>query len=74
MNCEICFGNPEVDWVKKSKNLKWIQLESVGFEKYTKIKIPGLKISNLRGFFSIPVAETALAGILSLKEEFTGCL
>ena len=67
MNCEICFGNPEVDWVKKSKNLKWIQLESVGFEKYTKIKIPGLKISNLRGFFSIPVAETALAGILSLK-------
>tara|TARA_B100001057_G_scaffold114542_1_gene112938 strand:+ start:7375 stop:8289 length:915 start_codon:yes stop_codon:yes gene_type:complete len=67
MNCEICFGNPEVDWVKKSKNLKWIQLESVGFEKYTKIKISGLKISNLRGFFSIPVAETALAGILSLK-------
>tara|TARA_B100001057_G_scaffold492937_1_gene586354 strand:- start:2001 stop:2915 length:915 start_codon:yes stop_codon:yes gene_type:complete len=67
MNCEVCFGNPELDWVTKSKNLKWIQLESVGFEKYSKIKIPGLKISNLRGFFSIPVAETALAGILSLK-------
>ncbi len=67
MNCEVCFGNPELDWVTKSKNLKWIQLESVGFEKYSKVKIPGLKISNLRGFFSIPVAETALAGILSLK-------
>ena len=67
MNCEVCFGNPELDWVVKSKNLKWIQLESVGFEKYSKVKIPGLKISNLRGFFSIPVAETALAGILSLK-------
>ena len=71
MNCEICFGNPEVDWVKKSKKLKWIQLESVGFEKYTKIKIPGLKISNLRFLFN-PIAETALAGILSLK-KFTGC-
>ena len=67
MNCEVCFGNPELDWVTKSKNLKWIQLESVGFEKYSKVKIPGLKISNLRGFFSTPVAETALAGILSLK-------
>ena len=67
MNCEVCFGNPELDWVTKSKNLKWIQLESVGFETYSKVKIPGLKISNLRGFFSIPVAETALAGILSLK-------
>ena len=30
-------------------------------------KLKSLKISNLRGFFSIPVAETALAGILSLK-------
>ena len=67
MNCEVCFGNPELDWVIKSKKLKWIQLESVGFEKYSKVKIPGLKISNLRGFFSTPVAETALAGILSLK-------
>ena len=67
MNCEVCFGNPDLDWVTKSKNLKWIQLESVGFEKYSKVKISGLKISNLRGFFSIPVAETTLAGILSLK-------
>ena len=67
MNCEVCFGNPDLDWVTKSKNLKWIQLESVGFEEYSKVKISGLKISNLRGFFSIPVAETTLAGILSLK-------
>ena len=22
MNCEVCFGNPELDWVTKSKNLK----------------------------------------------------
>ena len=67
INCEVCFGNPDLDWVTKSKKLKWIQLESVGFEEYSKVKISGLKISNLRGFFSIPVAETTLAGILSLK-------
>ena len=67
MNCEVCFGNPDLDWVTKSKKLKWIQLESVGFEEYSKVKISGLKISNLRGFFSTPVAETTLAGILSLK-------
>ena len=74
INCEVCFGNPDLDWVTKSKKLKWIQLESVGFEEYSKVKIPGLKISNLRGFFSIPVAETTLAGILSLKRGISRLL
>ena len=28
MNCEICFGNPEVDWVKKS-NARLKKLEEI---------------------------------------------
>lgn len=69
-SCEIAFGNIPAGWLEKSSVLKWLQLESVGYEPYLTI-IPDFSkrgtITNLHGFFGQPVAETALAGILSLK-------
>jgi len=67
--CAIGFGNPPGDWIAESTALRWVQLESVGFGEYAGLdwQILGkrLKLSNLAGFFSDPVAESILAGVLS---------
>ena len=69
----ICFGNVSPDWLEQTENLKWSQLESVGFGEYQKLSQPTEFImTNLKGFFSVPVAETALAGILALYRGTDG--
>jgi phosphoglycerate dehydrogenase-like enzyme len=67
LECEICFGNVPPFWLESCTKLQWIQLESVGFGEYQNIT-PGTDyvMTNLKGFFAQPVAESALAGILSL--------
>jgi len=65
-DCDVCFGNIPRKWVEESTRLKWIQLESVGYDSYLSLTNRKVKISNLKGFFSIPVAESAVSGILSL--------
>lgn len=62
----ICFGNPPLEWIGKDCTLQWLQLESAGFGEY--LGLPGdlLKITNLKGMFGTPVAETAVAGILGI--------
>ena len=68
--CEIVFGNPDPQALAVSRTPKWVQLESVGFGEYLDLDWSALNqrltITNLAGFFADPVAETALAGILSL--------
>jgi len=66
LQAEICFGNVPRAWVEQSENLKWLQLESVGFDAYLALNKPKVMITNLKGFFSVPVAESAVSGILSL--------
>jgi phosphoglycerate dehydrogenase-like enzyme len=63
----IAFGNPPADWIAQAPELQWIQLESVGFGEYLGLPPDGPLITNLAGFFSDPVAESALAGILALN-------
>ena len=66
----VVFGNPDARIVMANQNLRWLQLESVGFGEYAALdwSRPGgaAMVSNLAGFFADPVAETALAGILAL--------
>jgi glyoxylate/hydroxypyruvate reductase len=68
--CEVAFGNLPAAWLVHAQMLRWMQLESVGFGDY--LDLPNglvggrLAITNLAGFFSIPVAESILAGILAL--------
>ena len=68
--CEVVFGNPPASWLCENIGLRWMQLESVGFGEYAGIDWhvleERLQVSNLAGFFSEPVAESILAGILSL--------
>ncbi len=70
VDCEVAFGDPPPAWLETAPVLRWVQLESVGFGEYagaawTRTN-PDLKLTNLAEFFSDAVAETALAGILSL--------
>ena len=67
-NAEIIFGNLPATRIRECRYLRWMQLESIGFDYYQQLAgdLNGLVISNLKGMFDRPAAETALAGILAL--------
>ncbi|TPM24073.1 D-2-hydroxyacid dehydrogenase [Mesorhizobium sp. B2-3-5] len=69
-DCAIVFGNPDPEMVVANANLRWMQLESVGFGEYAgldRARSHGdIVVTNLAGFFADPVAESALAGVLAL--------
>ena len=73
LKSSICFGNPPAEWLKQVDQLKWIQLISVGFGEYLPhaelIHQKNLKITNFKGFFGVPVAESILGGIFSLYRQ-----
>ncbi|MBQ3013810.1 MAG: hydroxyacid dehydrogenase, partial [Clostridia bacterium] len=53
------------------KNLKYIQLTSAGLDRVPveKIEKRGITLRNARGVYSIPMAEFAVAGVLSLYKQ-----
>lgn len=67
---EVVLGNVPASWLPRTASLRWIQLESVGFDEYRVLDWRALgdriTLTNLAGFFADPVAESALAGILAL--------
>lgn len=73
-DCEVAFGTIPASWIPRLPALQWLQLESVGFEYYREhtslISERGITVTNLRGQFAQPAAETALAGILTLTRGF----
>ena len=68
--CEVVLGNVPADWLTSTSKLRWMQLESVGYGEYEHLDWTVLgrqiTVTNLAGFFTEAVAETALAGILAL--------
>ena len=68
--CEVVFGTVPAEWIPRLAALRWLQLESIGFDGYREIAASmtdrGIAVTNLRGQFAHPVAETVLAGILGL--------
>ncbi len=57
--------------IEKFSSLKFIQLTSAGFDRVPMdyVAKTGIKIFNARGVYSIPMAEFALAGVLSLYKK-----
>lgn len=57
--------------IEKFSSLKFIQLTSAGFDRVPMeyVNQKGIKIFNARGVYSIPMAEYALAGVLSLYKK-----
>ena len=70
VDSEVVLGNPPFPWLNRTGNLRWIQLESTGFNEYAPlVDCPDAQkplITNLASFFAEPVAETCLAGVLAL--------
>ena len=64
----VVLGNPPPPWLLEGNKLRWVQLSSAGFGQYTELAGRELSftITNSAGLFGVPVAETALAGILAL--------
>lgn len=68
LQADIVFGNPPPEWLGEASALKWWQLFSAGFDAYQKVRTSAV-VTNLKGFYSWPCAETAIAGIMSLYRK-----
>ena len=70
LESNICFGNVPSSWLPVNPNLEWIQLISVGFGEYLDLNWEKLslqiRMTNLAGFFAEPVAQSMLAGLLTI--------
>ncbi|MEV0324706.1 D-2-hydroxyacid dehydrogenase [Streptomyces sp. NPDC050658] len=66
----LALGNVRAEWVAQAPRLRWLQLASVGVDKYLGLDWPVLErrltVTSLGDLFADPVAETCLAGILAL--------
>ncbi|MBY5944645.1 NAD(P)-dependent oxidoreductase [Photobacterium rosenbergii] len=67
-NAEIAIGNFNTDWIGDMAQLHTLLLDSVGTDNFNGYQWPTnrtITVCNLAGFFSGPVAEEILAGILA---------
>lgn len=57
--------------IESANNLKWLMVASAGIEKmpHAAIAERGIVVSNVRGIHKTPMAESALAHLLSLKRS-----
>lgn len=69
LESEIMFGWCDSKLLESNTNLKWIQLDSVGYGQYQNVKWKDSndhpRVTNLRFLFADFVAETAIAGLLA---------
>ena len=67
----ICNGLFLYHPIESFTNLRYIQLTSAGFDRVPMdyIRDHGIEIHSARGVYSIPMAEFAVAGVLSLYKE-----
>lgn len=56
---EIILGNVSIDAVRESKNLKWIQLNSVGANQYIEegVLLEGTILTNATGAYGLAIAD-----------------
>ena len=69
---EVAIGNFDTDWITHMSNLTTILLDSVGTDNFNNFHWPSeqkISVHNLNDFFSIPVAEEALASMLSVYRQ-----
>ncbi|MCE7065072.1 NAD(P)-dependent oxidoreductase [Dyadobacter sp. CY326] len=64
-DADVLVGNPPVEIMEEyGKNLKFWQLENVGFEQYKDLDFKG-KVANIGDMSAAPCAETIVAGVLA---------
>ncbi|MFE3454760.1 D-2-hydroxyacid dehydrogenase [Nonomuraea sp. NPDC059194] len=66
----VAVGNCPPEWLEASGGLRWLQLSSMGIDRYLGLDWAELgrriTVTNLAGTFADPVAQTCLAGLLAL--------
>lgn len=67
----ICNGLFQYHLIEQFTNLRYIQLTSAGYDRVPMdyVQVHGIEIHNARGVYSIPMAEFAVAGVLSIYKE-----
>lgn len=60
--------------VKELTDLRWIQLNSVGFSQLHGLGLPerGVRVTNARGTFDAPIAEWCIAMMINLARDLPG--
>ena len=70
LRSEVAFGSCPPELLESASELRWLQLDSVGCDQYRGLDWDQLSkrltVTNLRGFFAVPVAETGIASALAL--------
>lgn len=69
LDSDICYGNPPLDWANETNKLQWLQLNSAGLDPYQQLVNHQFKLTNLKGYFGLSVAETTVAGILGVYRK-----
>ena len=58
------------------RNLRWIQVASVGYSQLLGLDLPGrgVRVTNARGCFDVPIAEWNLAMMINLARDLRGMI
>ncbi len=71
----VAFGQPEIDAVKRSTSLRWIHLDSAGYDKFDDeemlgtLKTKGAILTTSSAVYDEPCAQHLLAMIMSLARK-----
>lgn len=70
-NANIIIGSPKVEMIRESSNLKWIQLNTAGADKYIKEDIlnKDVILTNSTGAYGLAVSEHMLGMLLELLKK-----
>lgn len=68
---DVILGNPRSGQLKHCSKLKWLQLESAGFERYTATGVcpPEVTLTNARGCYGPAVSEHMFATTMMLLKK-----
>src|SRR5678816_2029979 len=67
----VFFGTPPSDNARDLKSLRWMQIDSVGYEHVVPLNLParGVRVSNAAGVFDAPIGEWNVAMMINLARD-----
>ncbi|MCI0662621.1 MAG: D-2-hydroxyacid dehydrogenase, partial [Acidobacteria bacterium] len=74
-SADIAFGQPDAEVVRQSSSLRWVHLDSAGYEKFdtrlmhSDLRSRGAKLSNSSSVYDEPCAEHLLAMMMGLARR-----